>query len=303
MGHRRKGIRFKHILLLAFLGMFAFCHSSALHFRMSPTKQAEQIKKKTDTEVRFGSYIYDSDWEIHYTETGDVNSEFAILFVHGTPGARDAYLDYLADPKLYKVARLITLDRPGFGYSEFGHAMRSLNDQAGVLYELIQKLPQKHTILVGHSFGGPVIAKAAMVYPTSVDGIVMVAPSICPELEPANWWRKPFDLPIIRLLVPASLRTSNAEIIPLKTELEKMKPEWQNITAEAVTVQGTMDRLVPKGNADFAQKMLTNSPYVQIDTLVGGDHFILWSERDLITDWILRLVNRIGMNGDAPLNN
>ncbi|HEY5692223.1 MAG TPA: alpha/beta hydrolase [Cyclobacteriaceae bacterium] len=39
-------------------------------------------------------------------------------------------------------------------------------------------------ILIGHSLGGTVIARMTMDSPELVDGVVMVAPSIDPEIEP-----------------------------------------------------------------------------------------------------------------------
>ena len=87
-----------------------------------------------------------------------------IVFVHGSPGSSDAYTSYLADTALHKVADLLAIDRPGFGYtSGFGRAEGSLERQAAAIEAIVQRLGSgKKIVLVGHSLGGPVIARYAM---------------------------------------------------------------------------------------------------------------------------------------------
>ncbi len=86
-------------------------------------------------------------------------------------------------------ARLVSVDRLGFGRSTPGKVETSLRKQAESLVPLLRSLagPGK-PILVGHSYGGPVIAKIAMDHPELVGGLVMVAPSIDPGLEKLRWY-------------------------------------------------------------------------------------------------------------------
>ena len=158
------------------------------------------------------------------------------------------------------------------------------------LETLIDGLPEK-PILIGHSFGGPVIARMAMDYPDLVDGLVIVAGSVCAELEPREWWRPILNARIIRWLLPGSLRVANQEITPLWEELEKMEPLWRKITCPVTIVQGELDNLVPAGNAHYAKKMLTNSPKVEMEMIEKGNHFILWSRQKMIVEKIIALLN------------
>ena len=135
---------------------------------------------------------------------------------------------------------------------------------------------------MGHSYGGPLIARMAMDYGEWIDALVMVAPSISPELEPQEWWRSPLNLWGIRSLLPPVFRVCNQEILPLKEELEKMQPLWKNIRCPVSVLQGMEDTLVLKENADFARKMLVNSSEVDIQMIVGDGHFILWSKIEVV---------------------
>ena len=54
---------------------------------------------------------------------------------------------------------------------------------------------------------------------------------------------------------------------------------------------------MPKGNADFAKKMLVNSSSVDMKMIENGTHFILWSEPELIKEAILDLIKRVELTG------
>ncbi len=223
---------------------------------------------------------------INYLEVGDSTLPL-VVFVHGSPGSLSAFIDFMADTALLAKAQLVTVDRPGFGASNFGYAEPSLQKQAELLRPIIElHKHQRPIILVGHSLGGPLIARMAMDYPELIDELVMVAPSIDPELEPNEWFRGPLATPFLKWLLPRSIRASNDEIYKLKPELEDMLPLWPKIKANTIVIQGTKDTLVPKENAAFAKKMITNAP-VKLVMIEGMDHFVPWRRPELIREAIL----------------
>jgi pimeloyl-ACP methyl ester carboxylesterase len=154
----------------------------------------------------------------------------------------------------------------------------------------VQHFKQLHKkiILIGHSLGGPVIARMAMDYPELIDNIIIVAGSIAPDLEPnEKWFRVPLNFKPISIFVPAAFRASNREILYLKPELEKMLPLWKNIRQPVIVIQGGKDVLVSPQNADFAEKMLINSKKVSIIRIDTMNHFVPWSHPFLIKKAIL----------------
>lgn len=283
-------MRFKkrYIWLALLILMFGCSRLEVLTFRKSDKKQRQELLKSGQMEPTFHRYEFEGR-NLQYTHVGQDTLPLVVM-VHGAPGSSSMFLDYMKDKKLTDVAQVVAVDRPGYGYSDFGKTERSIEKQAGALKEVLLKHRKGKAILVGHSFGGPVIARMAMDFPELVDGLVMVAGSICPELEPREWWRKPADFFLIRWLTPPSLKVCNQEIIPLYKELEKMKPLWEKITCPVSVFQGEEDNLVPKGNADFAKKVLINSDTVNLQMIEGGNHFILWSLQDLIIEEIIRLL-------------
>jgi pimeloyl-ACP methyl ester carboxylesterase len=230
---------------------------------------------------------------IHAVAISLADSLPLVVLVHGSPGSSDAFLDYLADTALSQVARLVALDRPGFGYtSGFGQPEPSLEVQASAIKSIVAQLaPRQKVVLVGHSLGGPVIAKFAMDYPELTAGLVLVAGSIDPQQEEHPWWQKAVDVPPLKWLTPKALWVSNAEIIPLEKELEKMLPFWKDITCPVYVIHAVDDRLVPVANVDFARKMLVSSTDLQVELLPTGDHFILWSRSALVKTHIRALLD------------
>ncbi len=231
--------------------------------------------------------IHVDDRTIRYVSTGTEDRP-TVFFFHGAPGSWSAFIDYLADSSLIDRACLVSVDRPGYGHSDFGKSEYSLKRQAELVKPILSQYAGTPNILVGHSLGGPVIARIAMDHPDLVNGLIMVAPSIDPDLEPnEDWFRAPLYTPLLRWLLPRSFRVTNDEIYFLEDELVEMLPLWQNIKVPVTVIQGGKDKLVPAGNADFAQKRLVNAPKVDIILEEDMNHFVPWNRPDLIKSAIL----------------
>ncbi|HRI80562.1 MAG TPA: alpha/beta hydrolase [Cyclobacteriaceae bacterium] len=277
----------KLILPLLFFSAIMIFLDSCMQFRMSQSEIDEFFagKKTKGTLSRYGM----GNRVINYLTAGEANLPL-IVFVHGSPGSLSAFIDFMADSVLLKHAQLISVDRPGFGNSNFGRAEPSLEKQAALLVPiLMEHRNQRPIILVGHSLGGPLIARLAMDYPDLVDGLVMVAPSIDPNLEPHEWYRAPLSTPFLRWLLPRSLRASNDEIYKLKPELEKLLPLWTKVKAKTIVIQGKKDSLVPWENADFAAKMISQAK-VKLVLVDDMGHFVPWTNPELIRNAVLELV-------------
>jgi pimeloyl-ACP methyl ester carboxylesterase len=279
---------FKYVLLTIVVTLAVVMHS-CMTFRMSSSEIDEFIKtnkiKGSQQEYETGSRV------IHYVTSGD-STKPLVLFVHGSPGSLSAFIHFLKDSTLTERAFLITTDRPGFGHSNFGWGEGSLSKQSEALKPILERYKlNRPVILIGHSLGGPLIAKMAMDYPELVDGLIIVAGSIDPELEPnETWFRAPLATPFLSWVLPRSLRASNEEIYHLKPELQKLLPYWKDVRCPVIVIQGQKDSLVPKENADFAKKMLVNAP-VEFVLVDGMDHFVPWSNPELIHDAIIKLLD------------
>jgi len=210
-----------------------------------------------------------------------------IVFVHGTPGSLSAFRSYLSDPVMQARYHMIAVTRPGW-ITDNDEKVPSLEAQARALAPLLRRdRSGKGAILMGHSYGGPVIARTAMDYPDLVSGLVFVACTGDPELSGPRWYNR-IAVVLPRFILGASLKGANAEIMPLRPQLEDMMPRWQNLAMPVLIVQGDKDRLVNHRNADFLRNVLVNADVTYVPR-AGKGHFILWEEAGLIRDHIVEL--------------
>lgn len=285
--------RGKWVLTFAFFISLLFIMDSCFQFRMSKKEIGRYFEKKV-WKGTLQSYIIHQQ-KINYLTVGDDQLPL-VVFVHGSPGSLSAFIDFMADTALLEKVQLISVDRPGFGESNFGYAQKSVKKQAAVLKPILEKYKaHRPIILVGHSLGGPVIARMAMDYPELVDGLVIVAGSIDPDLEPYEWFRAPLATPFLKWIIPRSFRSSNDEIYHLKPELQDMLPLWKNITAHTIVIQGKKDELVDPQNAAFAKRMIINAP-VELVEIEEMNHFVPWSNPELIRQAILKLIDELKTN-------
>ncbi|MGB3081046.1 MAG: alpha/beta hydrolase, partial [Saprospiraceae bacterium] len=228
---------------------------------------------------------------VFLTSTNGKEHKDAIIFVHGSPGSMDAFLEYMVDTTLLSRADLIVYDRPGFGHSGFGRAETSLSGQANILADMMTSLHYKRYWLVGHSYGGPIIVQAAIRHPMLIAGLAIIAGSVSPELEPKSPWRKWIDLPLIKELFPVALTVSNEELMPLRHDLIMIEDDWDRIHAPVTLIQGTKDVLVPYQNLEYAIEKLTQADTVRTLIFEGESHFIPWSRKDEIVKEIVALMD------------
>lgn len=230
------------------------------------------------------------DGRVHYVFAGGPGAP--VVFVHGSPGTWDAWRGYLRDPELSGLAALVALDRPGFGGSERGRAVASLEQQAAAVAAVVEAVGGGAAVVVGHSLGGPIAARLACDRPELVRGLVLVAPSLDPELERRRWFNVAGSLRAVQWFLPVDLITSNREIWPLREELEALAPRLARIAVPTIVVQGGRDTLVAPANAEFAARALTGAQ-VEVRRYPEATHFLVWERPALVRDAVVDLLARL----------
>ena len=225
---------------------------------------------------------------LHYAQTG-IDSLPTLLFIHGTPGSWDAFKNYLKNKELLNNYRMISIDRPGFGYSDFGNAM-NLQEQINIIAEWMDSINNnKPFIIIGHSLGGPLAVKLAAARPHYTKAIVMLAASLDPSLEKPEKWRPVLFKTPLNFLIPGALRPSNEELWYLKKDLKQMNEDYLKITCPVYILHGTKDILVPYSNVTYAQKMLTKTNTVIVTTFEKENHFIVWTREKEIVELLMKM--------------
>jgi pimeloyl-ACP methyl ester carboxylesterase len=225
---------------------------------------------------------------VHYAQTGN-DTLPTLLFIHGTPGSWDAFKNYLKNKELLNYYRIISIDRPGFGYSDFGNAM-NLQEQTNIISVWMDSINNnKPFIIIGHSLGGPMAVKLAAARPQYTKAIVLLAPSLDPAMEKPEKWRPILFKTPLNFLIPGALRPSNEELWYLKKDLKQMNEDYLKITCPVYILHGRKDMLVPYSNVAYAQKMLTKTNSVIVTTFEKENHFIVWTREKEIVELLMKM--------------
>ncbi|MEI7444098.1 MAG: alpha/beta hydrolase [Burkholderiales bacterium] len=202
-----------------------------------------------------------------------------VILVHGTPGDANGWIDHVLRPSADM--DVIAIDRPGFGRSGPEGALPRLADQAAAVAALLPD-DGSRAVLLGHSLGGPVVARVAADHPDRVSAVVLLAAALDPALETIHPMQRVGAWPPVSAMLPRAIRNANVELMDLKPELEALGPMLATIRAKVVIVHGTADPLVPVANVDYAQARLTGARCVRTTLLEGADHFLPWNAFDVV---------------------
>lgn len=216
--------------------------------------------------------------DLSYPRAGDPLGTRLIL-VHGTPGSATAWTDYVLKPP--PGVEVVAIDRPGFGRSGPTGAMTSLEQQAAAVRALLPA-DRRPVVLLGHSLGGPVVARVAAEEPERVAAVVLLAASLDPGLEEIHPLQHVGTWSPVRALLPRAIRNANSELMALKPELEALAAMLPAIRAKVVIMHGTADDLVPVANVPYIQRHLTGARCVQTVLLSGANHFLPWNAEDRV---------------------
>lgn len=283
---KRKFFRQLMIGFLIFITVWLVFAQFIMRSRISDKKAKEEFSQvgvplTTDTKPING-------FDIHYAKTG--NDTFATLFfVHGSPDSWTRYEEFMKDKDLLSKYRMIAIDRPGFGYSQFGEA-KNLEDQSKLISPFVRSIKNgKPIYAIGHSYGGAMVIKLQTDNTDLFDGLVLLAGAVDPKQEKPERWRFVMNTTPLKYLLPGAYRPSNTELVYLKKDLIELDKEWEKISCPVWILHGDKDTYVPVANADYAKKKLTKASSIEVKILPGAEHFIPKERYDEIKEVLMKL--------------
>jgi pimeloyl-ACP methyl ester carboxylesterase len=220
----------------------------------------------------------------------DINFPY-IVFIHGAPGSLSDYLGFFKDKRLQDQVNLISIDRPGYGYSEFGKSETSIAAQADAIQSVISATCKNdQVILIGHSYGGPVVVKICMDNPGVYRAAILLAPALDPKHEKEIMLSALPKLKVIRWLIPPALSVAADEKNSHIEELQKIEPGYRSIRTPVYHIHGDADSLVPYENLAYSISWI-DEEYLEAISLIETDHFLPWSHHDYIVNMILDIIS------------
>jgi len=276
------------VIPLGFFALLLFVNS-CISLRMSDKKILKDFKKYHQTPKIF-HVIYQGK-PMRYIASKTINKKLpTLLFIHGAPGSSADFYRYLRDPDLNKKANLISIDRLGYGYSDYGKAETSITEQAKSADFILNKNDLKQVVVIGWSYGGPIAAKMAYLYPKTIKHCILIAPAISPKDEKyfaignlAKWRAT-------RWIIPKAFRVAEDEKLVHAKELELMLPDWSKMKTPVTYYQGDKDKIVPFTNSQFIKEHMP-SDKLKLVTIKNGSHFIAFKNYDLIKAELLRILD------------
>ncbi|WP_460135741.1 alpha/beta fold hydrolase [Pseudomonas sp. S1_E04] len=133
-----------------------------------------------------GRFVEVDGERFHYVEEGKGPP---LVMIHGLMGS-SRNLTYALSGQLREHFRVITLDRPGSGYStRHKGTAADLPAQARQIAAFINTLGLERPLVLGHSLGGAIALALALDHPDAVSGLVLVAPLTHPQPTlPVVFW-------------------------------------------------------------------------------------------------------------------
>lgn len=216
-----------------------------------------------------------------------------LLLIHGAPGAWYGSRNFLEDSVLQSRFHIIAMDRLGYNKSRFKNrrkAVTSIQTQSIALHEaLLLNHSKKTGIVMGSSYGAPIAANMAILYPNEFHHLVMTASAIDPSIEKFWWFHKFIRRGPIKWMLPHFFRTTTDEKFSHVKELQLLVPKWKQLKTPVTVIQGGADKIVHPANLDFAREQLKNK---QADFILipEAGHLIRWQYPDLIKKILLQTV-------------
>ncbi len=235
-------------------------------------------------------YLVAENRKLFYAEVNKDKPLPLLVLVHGSPGAWYGFITQLDDTLLQKNFRMIAVDRLGFNKSGKGKAEPSIEAQAEIVAQLIKtKKNNQKVILLGRSYGSPIVAVIAAKYPELIDGLVMVSSGVDPKLEKyflAGKLAKKGCL--FRGCIPSPIVTANDEKDSYAAELYKILPYWKNIKQPVTILQAQDDHIVYPKNGDFLDSVFAQNKRHFLKVPKGG-HLLTYTQPLLVREEIMWL--------------
>lgn len=205
-----------------------------------------------------------------------------IVFVHGTIGSCVDFEAYIKDSLLSKRANFISYDRVGYNYSDKNKVQESIAFERDLLQNITSSLDHEKTVLIGYSYGGPIV----LADKTKYKKILLFAPAVYSKVEPMPWMINLYKLKITRWLIPDIWKQASKEKMSHRKDLENFETNWYSNPNEIVSIHGNDDMIVPYSNSEYLVTQFSKEQFKLI-TIPSAGHGLVWSEFEFIKQQIL----------------
>lgn len=279
--------RFLYPACILFLIILSSCFG---RFVMTEKELKEYYKNKPTPSF----FTVQNDSVKLFCATAGADTLPPLLLIHGAPGAWYGSRNFLEDSLLQSRFHIIAIDRLGYNKSRFKKkrkAVTSIQTQTVAIHEaLLLNHSHRTGILMGSSYGAPIAANMAILYPNEFHHLVMAASAIDPSIEKFWWFHKFIRRGPIKWMLPHFFRTTTDEKFSHVKELQLLLPKWKQLKIPATVIHGGADKIVNPANLDFAREQLKNKQ-AEFILIPEAGHLIRWQYPDLIKKILLQTLS------------
>jgi len=279
----------KLLYILLFFSLIIFLQNCFLNKYIYTDKELKEHYKTLSFSPEYRNQTF-LDKKIHYAVINKNDSLPLLVFIHGAPGAWYGYINLMDDTVLQKKFKLISVDRLGYGKSNYGKAFLSTQMQALSIKKIIESenKSNKKVVLMGRSYGAPIAAWLAINYPQLVKELIMISPVIDPEKEKFFWFSAIGKLKFIQLFLPKMLNVATKEKYAHQQEMEQLLPKWKKLYVNTIVISGESDWVADTANFTFAKRYLLNCS-TNFIKLKNTGHLVTYEQPELIRDLLLKI--------------
>jgi pimeloyl-ACP methyl ester carboxylesterase len=148
-----------------------------------------------------GSFIECDGVRLHYLERGDPAAPCVVLFHGNGSMIQDLLISGLVD-RLASRHRVLSFDRPGFGYSQRPRArIWSATSQATLFVKALNQLGVHDPVVLGHSWGALVAAAIGLQNDYPIRGLVLASGYYFPTRRWDFWMMSGPAIPVLGYLI------------------------------------------------------------------------------------------------------
>ncbi|WP_196894123.1 alpha/beta fold hydrolase [Aureivirga marina] len=285
-----KRIVFKTLKVILVIFIISIIGLLIAFYRFSTPKPDKKIKEDfkelgVKPKIEYRTFKDFKVREIYIKSTSEEKNVPTVVFVHGTPGSATDFTKYLTDSTLRSNVNMLAYDRVGFGMSSAGETQNSIAFDVSLLEELVKDLNPKNTILVGYSYGGPIVLATKEKF----KDIVLLAPAVHADVEPMPAILNVYKWEGTRWMVPKIWKSAAIEKMSHKDELRKYDSLWVEQKSPITVMQGKGDRIVPYENTLYLEGKFPKEQ-ISIITLGNAGHSLIWSRFNEIKQELLRII-------------
>jgi pimeloyl-ACP methyl ester carboxylesterase len=206
-----------------------------------------------------------------------------LVFVHGTIGSCIDFIAYIKDTTLSKKANFISYDRVGYNYKDKNEVQESIAFETEMLQDVTLNLIKEKTILVGCSFGGPIVLTDT----TQYKKVILLAPAVYSKVEPMPWMLNVYKWKAIPWLLPPIWQQASKEKTTHKKDLLNFEESWIQNPTKIIGIHGDADAIVPYSNSVYLKEQFSKDQFDLI-TIPNAGYGLVWSEFDFIKQQFLK---------------